>query len=52
VLKSRGMPHSNELCEFELTDHGLTMAAAPGGPGRTPGDAYAPQQGHVRDAAL
>jgi len=25
VLKSRGMPHSNELCEFELTDGGLIM---------------------------
>ena len=52
VLKSRGMPHSNELCEFELTDHGLTMAAAPGGRGRPLGDAYAPQQGHVRDATV
>ena len=29
VLKSRGMSHSNELCEFVLTDHGLTMMCAP-----------------------
>ena len=25
VLKSRGMAHSNELCEFAITDHGLKM---------------------------
>jgi circadian clock protein KaiC len=25
VLKSRGMSHSNELREFELTDHGLHL---------------------------
>jgi circadian clock protein KaiC len=29
VLKSRGMPHSNELCEFELTDDGLVMLDGP-----------------------
>lgn len=28
VLKSRGMPHSNELCEFVLTDHGMDMLVA------------------------
>jgi circadian clock protein KaiC len=32
VLKSRGMPHSNELCEFELTDNGLLMLGLPGSP--------------------
>jgi circadian clock protein KaiC len=32
VLKSRGMPHSNELCEFELTDDGLSMLDRPGLP--------------------
>src|SRR5688500_457971 len=32
VLKSRGMPHSNELCEFELTDDGLSMLDGPGLP--------------------
>jgi circadian clock protein KaiC len=30
VLKSRGMAHSNELCEFALTDHGLNLLAAAG----------------------
>ena len=30
VLKSRGMAHSNELREFVLTDHGLTMLDAAG----------------------
>src|SRR5687768_6682176 len=32
VLKSRGMPHSNELCEFELTDDGLAMMDLPSTP--------------------
>jgi len=32
VLKSRGMAHSNELREFALTDHGLDMLDAAGGP--------------------
>src|ERR1051325_4333114 len=34
VLKSRGMAHSNELCEFAITDHGLNMrnSDAPAGP--------------------
>ena len=27
VLKSRGMSHSNELCEFVMTDHGLDLLA-------------------------
>jgi circadian clock protein KaiC len=34
VLKSRGMAHSNELCEFVMTDRGLNLhdrAAAPQG---------------------
>jgi circadian clock protein KaiC len=34
VLKSRGMSHSNELCEFVMTNHGLSLrdaaSAAPG----------------------
>jgi circadian clock protein KaiC len=29
VLKSRGMAHSNELCEFVLTDHGLMLFDPP-----------------------
>jgi circadian clock protein KaiC len=36
VLKSRGMAHSNELREFVLSDHGLTMLDAAG---RSPRDA-------------
>jgi circadian clock protein KaiC len=36
VLKSRGMAHSNELREFVLTDHGLTMRDAVSDPRRTP----------------
>ena len=28
VLKSRGMAHSNELCEFVMTNHGLNLLAA------------------------
>jgi len=34
VLKSRGMAHSNELCEFAITDHGLNMRNShePAGP--------------------
>jgi circadian clock protein KaiC len=35
VLKSRGMAHSNELREFVLTDHGLDIFDATGGPHRT-----------------
>ena len=31
VLKSRGMAHSNEMCEFVLTSHGLTLANGPHG---------------------
>jgi circadian clock protein KaiC len=30
VLKSRGMAHSNELCEFVLTNHGLNLLDAAG----------------------
>jgi circadian clock protein KaiC len=30
VLKSRGMAHSNERCEFVLTDDGLKMLGATG----------------------
>lgn len=30
VLKSRGMAHSNELCEFVMTDHGLDLLAGAG----------------------
>ena len=30
VLKSRGMAHSNELCEFVMTNHGLNLLDAAG----------------------
>jgi circadian clock protein KaiC len=30
VLKSRGMAHSNELCEFVMTNHGLHLLDAAG----------------------
>ena len=40
VLKSRGMAHSNERREFVLTDRGLTVLDAAGGP-RQGGDRYA-----------
>jgi circadian clock protein KaiC len=42
VLKSRGMAHSNERREFALTDHGLDILGAAGGP----------PEGHVHDATL
>jgi circadian clock protein KaiC len=39
VLKSRGMPHSNDLREFSLTDHGLHLReAANGGQRELPDD--------------
>jgi circadian clock protein KaiC len=41
VLKSRGMPHSNELCEFELTDDGLVMRDEPPHPSREGRDHHA-----------
>jgi circadian clock protein KaiC len=31
VLKSRGMPHSDEVREFRFTDHGLDILPTPGG---------------------
>ena len=53
VLKSRGMAHSNELREFVLTDHGLTMLDAAGGP-RTPGDdvEHGSREGRDRHAVI
>jgi circadian clock protein KaiC len=40
VLKSRGMAHSNELCEFSMTNRGLNLherASAPPGTDATNG---------------
>jgi circadian clock protein KaiC len=31
VLKSRGMPHSKQVREFLLTDHGIELAGVPAG---------------------
>jgi len=53
VLKSRGMAHSNELCEFMLTDHGLNMLDAAGGP-RGPSDdaGHGSRKGRDRHAVV
>lgn len=32
VLKSRGMPHSNELCPYRITDQGIQLARRSSGP--------------------
>lgn len=53
VLKSRGMPHSNELREFVLTDHGLDILDPSGGPRRISDDVgYGQQKGRNRHAAI
>jgi circadian clock protein KaiC len=39
VLKSRGMAHSNERCEFVLTNHGLHLLDAAGAAHGTADDA-------------
>lgn len=53
VLKSRGMAHSNELCEFALTDHGLSMRGAAGGRSvGSDGAGHAPRKGRDRHAVV
>ena len=53
VLKSRGMAHSNELREFALTDHGLHMLDATGGPRGTSDDVgHGSREGRDRHAAV
>ena len=52
VLKSRGMPHSNELREFTLTDDGLNMAANGGQPGTANRARHDVWEGHNRRAGL
>jgi circadian clock protein KaiC len=53
VLKSRGMAHSNELREFVLTDHGLTMLDTAGGPRGTSDDVgHALREGRDRHAVV
>jgi circadian clock protein KaiC len=34
VLKSRGMPHSSEVCRYTLTDHGVQLVGRPSRPRR------------------
>jgi circadian clock protein KaiC len=53
VLKSRGMAHSNELCEFVLTDHGLILIDTAGASIGTADDAgHAPREGRDRHAVV
>ena len=52
VLKSRGMAHSNELCEFALTDHGLDMLDAPGGPRGRADDVVYRREGRDRHGTV
>jgi circadian clock protein KaiC len=53
VLKSRGMAHSNELREFALTDHGLRMVDAAGGPRSTSDEVrHGRREGRDRHAAF
>jgi circadian clock protein KaiC len=52
VLKSRGMAHSNELCEFALTDHGLAMLDATGGPRGRGDDVVYHREGRDRHATV
>ena len=53
VLKSRGMAHSNERCEFVLTNHGLHLLDADAAAHRTSDDANGgSQKGHDRHAVV
>ncbi len=53
VLKSRGMAHSNERCEFVLTNHGLHLLDADAAAHGTSDDANGgSQKGHDRHAVV
>ena len=53
VLKSRGMAHSNERCEFVLTNHGLHLLDADAAAHRRSDDANrGSQKGHDRHAVV
>jgi circadian clock protein KaiC len=53
VLKSRGMAHSNELCEFVMTNHGLDLLAGAGTTHRVVGGVEnGSAEGGVRHAVL
>ena len=52
VLKSRGSPHSNQVREYVLTDHGVELVDVyVGGGGIMTGSARLTQQAQERDAA-
>lgn len=55
ILKARGLPHSNQIREFFLTDHGLDLqegetqnAAMAGGSSRGEGPQASPEAGNLR----
>jgi len=52
VLKSRGMAHSNELCEFVLTNHGLNLVDAAGAAHRALTDVGLGSSEEARHAAV
>jgi circadian clock protein KaiC len=53
VLKSRGMAHSNELCEFVMTSHGLTLLDAVDATiGPADGMGHGPRKGRDRHAVV
>ncbi len=53
VLKSRGMAHSNELCEFVMTNHGLTLLDAADAAIATAEEAgHGPRKGRDRHAVV
>jgi circadian clock protein KaiC len=53
VLKSRGMPHSNQIREFRLTDHGIDLTDVYLGPaGLLTGAAREAQEARERSEAL
>jgi circadian clock protein KaiC len=53
VLKSRGMAHANDLREFVLTDHGLNVLDAAGGPIETSEEAgRSAREGRDRHVAI
>ena len=52
MLKSRGTPHSNQVREFVLTDHGVELVDVYVGPaGIVTGSARLVQEAQQRDAA-
>ncbi len=53
LLKSRGMSHSNQMREFQLTDHGIRLTKVYVGPGQVlTGSARLVQEAHDRARVL